>query len=41
VVRSDGSLGGFGGGLSMKRALLAMERICFDHKERVFFEYIL
>lgn len=41
VVRSDGSLGGFGGGLSMKRALLAMEGVCFDHKGRVFSEYII
>ena len=41
VVRSGGSLGGFGGGLSMKRALLAMEGVCFDHKGRVFSEYIL
>ena len=41
VVRSDGSLGGFGGGLSMKRALLAMEGVCLDHKGRVFSEYIL
>ena len=41
VVRSDGSLGGFGGGLSMKRALLAMEGVRFDPKGRVFSEYIL
>ena len=41
VVRSDGSLGGFGGGLLMKRALLAMEGVCLDHKGRVFSEYIL
>jgi len=40
VIRSGGALGGFGGGLSMKRALLAMEGVCFDHKGRVFFEYI-
>ena len=25
VIRSDGSLGGYGGGLAMKKALLAME----------------
>lgn len=35
VVRSDGSLGGFGGGLKMKRALLEMEGIVFDRKGRV------
>jgi methylated-DNA-[protein]-cysteine S-methyltransferase len=34
VVRSDGSLGGFGGGLSMKRALLEMEGVCFDSRGR-------
>jgi methylated-DNA-[protein]-cysteine S-methyltransferase len=41
VIRSDGSLGGFGGGLSMKRALLAMEGVRFDPKGRVSSEYIL
>lgn len=41
VVRSDGSLGGFGGGLPMKRALLAMEGVCFDDKGRVCPEYII
>jgi methylated-DNA-[protein]-cysteine S-methyltransferase len=40
VVRSDGSLGGFGGGLSMKRALLAMEGICFDETGRVLPKHI-
>ena len=41
VVRSDGSLGGFGGGLPMKRALLAMEGVCFDARGRVRPEHIL
>ncbi|MCX5838606.1 MAG: MGMT family protein [Deltaproteobacteria bacterium] len=41
VIRCDGSLGGFGGGLSMKRALLTMEGVRFDHKGRIFSEYIL
>jgi methylated-DNA-[protein]-cysteine S-methyltransferase len=41
VVRSDGSLGGFGGGLSMKRPLLAMEGICFDETGRVLPKHIL
>jgi methylated-DNA-[protein]-cysteine S-methyltransferase len=36
VIRSDGSLGGFGGGPSMKRALLEMEGVCFDGRGRVF-----
>jgi methylated-DNA-[protein]-cysteine S-methyltransferase len=35
TVRSDGSLGGFGGGLDMKRALLAMEGVAFDDWGRV------
>lgn len=35
VVRSDGSLGGFGGGLEMKRALLEMEGVRFDAQGRV------
>jgi len=35
VIRSDGSLGGFGGGLRMKRALLAMEGVAFDASDRV------
>ena len=40
VVRSDGTLGGFGGGLPMKRALLEMEGICFDPKGWVISEYV-
>ncbi len=35
AVRSDGSLGGFGGGLEMKRALLEMEGVSFDKNGRV------
>jgi methylated-DNA-[protein]-cysteine S-methyltransferase len=41
VVRSDGSLGGFGGGLRMKRVLLEMEGVNFDAKERILPQYIL
>jgi methylated-DNA-[protein]-cysteine S-methyltransferase len=41
VVGSGGSLHGFGGGLPMKRALLAMEGVCFDGKGRVCSEYIM
>jgi methylated-DNA-[protein]-cysteine S-methyltransferase len=41
VIQSGGSLGGFGGGLSMKRSLLAMEGIRFDSKGRVLSEHIL
>jgi methylated-DNA-[protein]-cysteine S-methyltransferase len=35
VIRSDGSLGGFGGGLELKRALLEMEGVRFDRSGRV------
>ncbi len=35
VVRSDGSLGGFGGGLEMKKALLEMEGVKFGSNGRV------
>jgi methylated-DNA-[protein]-cysteine S-methyltransferase len=35
TVRTDGSLGGFGGGLDMKRALLEMEGVGFDQRSRV------
>ncbi len=35
TVRSDGSLGGYGGGLEMKRALLEMEGVGFDSLGRV------
>ncbi|MEN6320778.1 MAG: methylated-DNA--[protein]-cysteine S-methyltransferase [Syntrophaceae bacterium] len=36
VIRSDGSLGGYGGGLKMKKALLSMEGIEFESKDKVF-----
>ncbi len=35
VIRSDGTLGGFGGGLKMKKALLEMEGVSFDRSGRV------
>jgi methylated-DNA-[protein]-cysteine S-methyltransferase len=35
AIRSDGHLGGYQGGLDMKRALLAQEGIQFDHAGRV------
>jgi methylated-DNA-[protein]-cysteine S-methyltransferase len=41
VVGSGGDLHGFGGGLPMKRALLAMEGIAFDGRGRVLPEYII
>jgi methylated-DNA-[protein]-cysteine S-methyltransferase len=35
TVRSDGSLGGYGGGLEMKRALLELEGVGFDKNGKV------
>lgn len=35
AIRADGHLGGFRGGLTMKRALLEMEGVVFDEKGRV------
>jgi methylated-DNA-[protein]-cysteine S-methyltransferase len=35
AIRGDGTLGGFGGGLKMKRALLEMEEVGFDRKNRI------
>lgn len=35
TIRSDGSLGGFGGGLKLKRQLLELEGVRFDKKGRV------
>ncbi len=40
VIRSDGSLGGFGGGLKLKRALLEMEGVRFDKNGKVMPEFI-
>jgi methylated-DNA-[protein]-cysteine S-methyltransferase len=41
VIRGDGTLGGFGGGLPMKRALLEMEGIRFDSRGRVLSAHLL
>jgi methylated-DNA-[protein]-cysteine S-methyltransferase len=41
VVRSDGALGGFGGGLPMKLKLLEMEGVEFDRHGRVRPEHIV
>jgi methylated-DNA-[protein]-cysteine S-methyltransferase len=41
VVRSGGSLGGFGGGTDMKKALLMLEGVVFNPQGRVLPEYIL
>ena len=40
AVRRNGDLGGFGGGLPMKRGLLEMEGVTFDHVGRVRPEFI-
>ncbi len=40
VVRSDGSLGGFGGGIRMKKELLGKEGVVFDEKGRVAVKYL-
>ena len=40
VIRSDGSLGGFGGGLEMKKELLLMEGISFDSKGKVLAKFL-
>jgi O-6-methylguanine DNA methyltransferase len=39
TLRGDGTLGGFGGGLPMKRALLEMEGVGFDPRGRVRSEF--
>ncbi len=40
VIRSDRTLGGFGGGLQMKRQLLEMEGVEFDSQGRVKSEFV-
>jgi len=40
VVRSGGWLGGFGGGVEMKKALLMMEGVAFDAQGRVLPEHL-
>jgi methylated-DNA-[protein]-cysteine S-methyltransferase len=35
VIRSDGTLGGYGGGLEMKRKLLEMEGVAFHDADHV------
>lgn len=39
TIRTGGALGGFGGGLKMKRALLEMEGVGFDRRGRVREDY--
>ncbi|TET09662.1 MAG: methylated-DNA--[protein]-cysteine S-methyltransferase [Candidatus Thorarchaeota archaeon] len=41
VIRSDRTLGGFGGGLEMKRRLLEMEGVQFDSQDRVHSDHII
>ena len=40
VVRSGGSLGGFGGGAEMKKGLLRLEGVAFDAQGRVLPEHL-
>jgi methylated-DNA-[protein]-cysteine S-methyltransferase len=40
ALRSDGTLGGYQGGLKMKRALLEMEGVLFDNRGRVLTEEV-
>ena len=40
VVRADGSLGGFGGGLRMKRELLHREGVALNAEDRVNAEFL-
>ncbi|MDA8125896.1 MAG: MGMT family protein [Deltaproteobacteria bacterium] len=41
VIWRGGGLGGYGGGLAMKQALLEMEGVAFDRKRKVVPECIL
>ena len=41
IIRADGDLCGFGGGLKMKKALLSMEGVKFDSKGRVLQKFFL
>jgi len=41
VVRATGELGGFGGGLKLKKTLLEMEKIAFDLQDKVLQNYFL
>jgi len=41
VIRGDGTLGGFGGGIKLKKALLEWEGISFDRRGRVNPHHIL
>lgn len=41
VVRSGGSLGGFGGGVEMKKGLLRLEGVAFDTEGRISPEHLL
>jgi len=40
VIRGDGTLGGFGGGVKLKRALLELEGVSFDRRGRVMLSHI-
>jgi len=40
VIRTDGSLGGFGGGLEMKKKLLGIEGVAFNEKGKVLPQFL-
>ena len=40
VIRADGSLGGFGGGLKMKKTLLGIEGVVFNEKGKVLPQFL-
>ena len=40
VIRTDGSLGGFGGGLKMKKKLLGIEGVAFNEKGKVLPQFL-
>lgn len=40
VIRTDGSLGGFGGGLEMKKTLLGIEGVVFNKKGKVLPQFL-
>jgi methylated-DNA-[protein]-cysteine S-methyltransferase len=40
VIRTDGSLGGFGGGLKMKKTLLGIEGVVFNEKGKVLPQFL-
>jgi methylated-DNA-[protein]-cysteine S-methyltransferase len=40
AIRSNGELGGYRGGIEMKKKLLAMEGICFSSSRKVAMDHL-